>query len=442
MKQFPLLDHVDLHNPHYLAWLNFLDSSESWSADQIAAYQLEQLQNIVALAYSRTPGYQRHFNNHNITPQDIKTLQDIQRLPFIDKEIIRDQLTNFSCPDEQCEYVTTSGSTGIPFGFYRHPRTFARELASKAHQYRRIGWQENSRQLVFRGLAINTSDHMQYIPNFNELRCSSYHLTPDQMERYYQATSKYRPDFLRCYPSAGYQFARYLHDTRRTLPVKAILCASENLYPHQKQLLSTVFQGRVFSHYGHYELAALAGFCEYEDTYHVLPQYSYVELVDQHNQPVTQPGQLGEIIGTSFLMRHTPFIRYRTRDFATLKGWNCPSCQRPYQIWERIDGRLQEFIVTKSGHYISMTTINMHDTTFDTLKQFQFEQNLPGELTFSYLPHHDLSSAEITKILNSLTSKLGKQVTITPRAVKHIPPTPRGKHRFLIQNLKLQFGDT
>ena len=89
------------------------------------------------------------------------------------------------------------------------------------------------------------------------------------------------------------------------------------------------FSTRVFSHYGHYELAVLAGFCEKEDTYHVLPQYGYAELLDSNGKPVTQPGGMGEIVATSFIMHATPIIRYRTRDYAVLKGWQCPVVRTP-----------------------------------------------------------------------------------------------------------------
>ena len=123
-------------------------------------------------------------------------------------------------------------------------------------------------------------------------------------------------------------------------------------------------------------MAVLAGFCEKEDTYHVLPFYGYAELIGKDGRIVTESGQAGEIVGTSFIMSATPFVRYRTRDFAVLKGSECPACGRPYQIWERIEGRLQEFILTAAGRYISMTAINMHDDIFDHIKQFQFFQEL------------------------------------------------------------------
>jgi phenylacetate-CoA ligase len=438
----PASFHKDLTNKTYSAWRQFLKTTDHWTKEQIDQYQLKELQRIIQYAYKNTPGYCESFDEENLKPAHIKTLNDIERIPFINKEKIRDRLEDFSVLLEGREYVTTGGSTGIPFGFYRDSQSFSKELASKAHQYSRIGWKEGDPQMVFRGLPINTPDHTQYFPEYNELRCSSYYLTPEIMEVYRQKAWEYRPDWIRCYPSSGCIFAKYLEETSLPFPsVKGILCASENIYDSQKNLLKNVFKTRVFSHYGHYELATLAGYCEYADTYHVLPFYGYAELIDSRGNAVTVPGKMGEIVATSFIMHATPFIRYRTGDLALFKGWNCPDCGRPYQIWERIEGRLQEFIVTGSGRYISMTAINFHDNIFDSIKQFQFYQELKGVVVFRYIPKDNCSNLFLSDVKNRLLEKFGADIELIFECVSEIPVTNRGKHRFLIQKLPLDYHD-
>jgi len=435
--------HADLRNIHYCNWIEFLRSSESWSPDHIIQYQINSLKLAVESAYRNTIGYRRLYDEHGINTEDIKSFDEFRRLPLVEKEMIRDHLEEFSTGRKKGrQYITTAGSTGIPFGFYRDNMAFARELASKAYQYYRIGWKEGAKQFVFRGLPINSKSHIRFYPRLNELRCSSYHLTDEQMEIYRKRAFEYQPEFLKCYPSSGYIFARFLKDTGRPFPhIKGVLCASENLYEYQKQLMSEVFDARVFSHYGHYELAALAGFCEYEDAYHVLPQYGFAELLDKNGRPVETPGQIGEIVATSFLMNITHFIRYRTRDLAVFKANRCDSCGRPYQIWQSIQGRLQEFIVTAAGRYISMTAINMHDDIFDHIRQFQFYQEQKGKVEFRYIPKQAVKDDVLQNIKRKLLFKLGSDVELVMKAVNDIPPAKRGKHRFLVQKLNIAFGD-
>lgn len=434
--------HSDLRIKGYRDWKHFLASAEGWTSDQIHDYQLAELQRIVRHAYERTSYYRAAFDAAGITPDDIRSLDVISKLPTVDKETIRDHLEQFTVKIPHSQYVTTGGSTGIPFGFYRDRKAFYKELASKAHQYHRVGWKEGMRQLVFRGLVIPTQSHMRFYPRFNELRCSSYHLVPELMEVYRQRALTYQPEFLRCYPSSGTLFAKFLKETGREFPqLKGILCASENLYDHQKKLMNEVFGARVFSHYGHYEMAALAGFCEFTDVYHVLPQYGYAELIKPDGSLATRPGEVGEIVATSFIMHATPFIRYRTRDFAVFSGIGCSACGRPYQLWERIEGRLQEFIVTGSGRYISMTAINFHDNIFDSIQQFQFYQEQPGVVEFRYIPGTQFLPENEEDIARRLKVKLGEDMVLKLRKVDQIPPTKRGKHRFLIQKLPIEFHD-
>jgi phenylacetate-CoA ligase len=421
--------------------MRFLAGSENWSADQVSSYQLSELRRIVRYAYERTKAYRELYDRAGVTPDSIQKLDDIVNLPSVEKEMIRNRLEDFSVALRGRSYVTTGGSTGIPFGFYRDNISFSRELASKAHQYHRVGWKEGDRQLVLRGLPIKRRNRMQFYPRFNELRCSSYFLIPEWMEAYRLRAFKYRPDWLRVYPSSGFIFANFLKETGRPFPpLKGVLCASENLYDFQKEILQEVFHARVFSHYGHYEMAALAGFCEYEDTYHVLPQYGYAELIGPNGKLVSEPGLRGEIVATSFIMHATPFIRYRTKDLATLKSHGCPSCGRPYPVWERIDGRLQEFIATSTGRLISMTAINMHDDIFDHIRQFQFAQEEKGKITFKYVPKPTCRPDVVADMRNRLMVKLGEDVTLAMEEVPEIPLTSRGKHRFLIQKLDLDIS--
>lgn len=428
------VSHRDLQNPLYVEWRQFLRASDGWDSDQIEEYQTNELRRIVQRAIRETPGYARLYAEHGVDGE-IRSLGDLRRLPFMTKEYLRERLPDFTALAPGSEYITTGGSTGIPFGFYRDAEAFARELASKAHQYSRVGWSEGDKQMVLRGLVVNGQDRIEVVEDMCELRCSSYFLTDEYMERYRIRALSYRPLWLKCYPSSGYMFAKFLERTGREFPpIKGVLAASENLYDYQRDVLNRIFKARTFSHYGQYEQTALAGFCEGSDTYHVLPQYGYAELL-RGELPVTQPGEAGEIVATSFTMRATPFIRYRTGDWAVLQGWGCPSCARPYQVWSRIEGREQELAVTAGGRYISMTAINMHDGIFDHVLQFQFRQSRIGDITFKYVPKPTCTPEIVDQMRFRLSIKFGDDMRISMEAVESIQPTRRGKHTFLVQEL-------
>jgi phenylacetate-CoA ligase len=436
--------HKDLSNRDYLSWLSFLRTSENWDESEIRDHQLSELKRIAKMAYNDTSGYRRSFESHGFHPDSIQSLDDVRRIPFLTKQNIRDDLESFSRQVPGRYHITTGGSTGVPTGMYRDPVSFAKELASKAHQYHRIGWQEGDRQIVFRGLKIDSTDSMDFVEEFNELRCSTYEFGTERMDVFRRAAFEFRPDWIRCYPSSGYVFASYLKQSGRTFPeIKGILCSSEQLFGFQNRLFREVFGPdiRIFSHYGHYEMAAVAGYCEKTDDYHVLPQYGFVELLDHKDNPVSTPGMVGEIVATSFVMEATPFVRYRTEDLAVFKSFGCEQCGRPYQVWERVEGRLQELIQTPSGKLISTSMLNMHDDTYEHIEQFQFHQKSRDSVIFRFVPKPTFSEQTKAQLYANLGSKLGDCIKLILDPVANIPLTHRGKHRLLIQELASPYDD-
>src|SRR5690606_25753037 len=100
-----------------------------------------------------------------------------------------------------------------------------------------------------------------------------------------------------------------------------------------------------------------------------------------------------------------------------------------------IEGRLQALIASKHGNLISMTAINMHDSVFDNVFQFQFYQDAPGKLILQIQPKPNYNSIDEEKILKGLHQKLNNQFDITVQRVERIVQTGRGKTSFLVQKL-------
>jgi hypothetical protein len=83
----------------------------------------------------------------------------------------------------------------------------------------------------------------------------------------------------------------------------------------------------------------------------------------------------------------------------------------------------------------------MHDDTFDCVRQFQFRQREAGKLTLNYIPKPACDDQALRRMKSKLLVKLGTDVDFDVQPVAEIPPTQRGKHRFLIQDMTLKYGD-
>jgi len=428
---------------------NFLQESQWWSREKLEEYQMQQLSKILHHAYENVPYYRRIFDERGLKPKDIQDLNDLKKLPYLTKEIMQENLKDLIARNysrSKLQYVTTGGSTGIPMGFYSERGVSeARESAFILSLWNRVGFKMGDKCIVLRGNVVRSADKgifWEYDPANKHLILSSYHMTDETLPGYTSKIREIKPDFIQAYPSAITILARFMKENNVAFfpSVKAVLCGSENLYSWQRELLENIFRCRVYSWYGHAERAALAGECEKSIYYHIQPEYGIVELIGRNGELVTKENEMGEIVATGFNNFICPFIRYKTMDFAVYSNIKC-GCKRNYSLLKRLDGRLQEFIVTRTGRLISMTAINMHSDVFDNIRQFQFYQEKRGEVIFNISRKETYTDQDTERIRNELYKKLGNDMELVIHFVNHIPRTQSGKYRFLIQKLPIESGD-
>ncbi len=427
----------------YRETYTLLRESCRWNREKIAAYQTKTLAHLLDHAYENVPYYRRIFQERSLVPEDIMTPADLALLPFLTRADLQNNLPDLKAqnyPESAFEYVTTGGSTGIPVGFYYEKgASRAREWAFMKTQWDRVGYRFTDRCVVLRGHIVGSAKDSIYWEKtlFGRwLLMSSHHMTGETLPAYIDQIRRFKPRFIQGYPSTVVILARYMreHGIEPFPTVRAILCGSENLYPWQRDLLTEAFGCRVFSWYGNSEQTVLAGECEESTRYHIFPEYGIVELIGQDGQPVEEPGAMGEVVSTNLTNYICPLIRYRTMDVAVL-GTNSCACGRPYPMLERVEGRLQEFIVTKDHRLISMTAVNMHSDIFDNVVQFQFHQEMRGMALLRIVRKPGYSDRDTQRILRELNRKFDGNVDVTIRFVDEIPRTRSGKHRFLVQDL-------
>jgi len=429
---------------------NFLQKSQWWSQHQLEEYQLRQLSKLLEHAYKNVPYYRRVFDNRGLKPQDIQDFNDLRKLPFLTKEIIRDNLDDLKARNyspQRFEYVATSGSTGTPLGFYyERGVTRAREWAFMKLQWDRVGYRFRDKCVMLRGNVVSSASKgrfWEYTLFGRWLILSSYHTTDENLPVYIQKIRKFKPKYIQAFPSAITILARYMkeHNIEPFPSIKAILCASENLYPGQRELLEDVFQCRVYSWYGQAENVVLAGECEKSTYYHIFPEYGVTELIREDGSSVRNENEVGIIVGTGFNNFAMPLIRYKTDDLGTKICGKC-SCNREYCLLTGIEGKwVQEFIITQNDRPISITSLNMHSDVYDNVRQFQFYQEKKEEVVFNVVKKESYTDRDTEYIRRELLKKLGDDINLVIRFVDHIPRTQSGKYKFLIQKLPVKFGD-
>jgi len=420
-----------------------LRAADRWTAEEARQWQTQRIREIGQLA-AGTPFYRKQFAEAGFDPSAVRQPEDLRSLPFIDKDVLRANL------DDMCvipptsrgvDYVSTGGSSGQPLRFYIGPERSQIEYAHLVASWERCGFDLRIPQAVFRGQIVapdaNGFRH-QYDPLLRKHYYSNFHMSEANMAAYLDHVATIGPCFLQAYPSAAAILAGFIRRSGRAAPrnIRGILAESENVYPEDRRLCEEVFGTRYFSCYGHSEKLVLGVECEHSSDYHIWPTYGYCELIRADGSVIDVSGERGEIVGTGFINRIVPFIRYRTGDFAEHVGERCEKCGRQQMILRSVEGRgSRGSLVGADGQFISNTAINVHDDTFEGVVEYQFAQSAPGVAEIRVVPCRPLTEKDRNRILTRMNDRLQGQVRLTLAVCEAVQQTERGKKPRIIQTI-------
>jgi len=405
-----------------------------------------KLRATLEVALQTVPAYRshRHLLASGLPPREM-----LARLPLCGKEQIKANAASFLSSahgERERLRMFTGGSTANPMMFYAHKHvTRPKESAYFEDFDRRAGLRDGDVILNLRGRTVPTAGTpggrlWMYEPIKRHLILSSDHLESRYMPEYVKALKEWKPSFVHAFSSALYPLAKWLDEHPEpdiTSRIRGIQLTSENTYPFQMALLKRVFPCPVLRGYGHTERALLAATMPDDDRYFFWPLYGYLELVDPAGNPVTEPGVLGEIVGTSFDNFVMPFVRYRTGDFGAWGSHPHPALPG-YPVLERIDGRLQEFVVCRDERLISVCTLGAaHFSQLAEVDAIQYEQHEPGRIALKIVARSDLTENASRKIRAAISDKTQGGCEVTICRVDAIERTSRGKHKMLIQHLDI-----
>ncbi len=425
--------------------IKYLKETEYMGREELEELQNRKFIEIIQEAYSNVPYYNKLFNEHGLDINSFKDLRDIKKIPFLTKDIIRDNFEDMvskKVDKSKLKYITTGGTSGKPFGLYIDYDNDLVEWAYMTNLWSRIGYDSGSTRLVLRGKAFENMKKgipWQYDSIKRELSISIFDMTEANMRLYVELINKFKPEYFHCYMSAIYLLCTYMENNSLSIgyDIKGVIAVSENVYPHQIEYVEKILKTRVFSFYGHSERIILAGECECSREYHATPQYGYTEIIDNSGNSI-KDNSLGELVGTGFNNTGMPFIRYKTGDLARWSVKQECKCNRNHPLIQRIEGRWkQEMLVKADNSLISMTALNIHSDVFNSVEQFQLYQDRPGLVILKLLPGKSFNHSCGEIIKSELKNKTGDGIEYIIAPVQSIENKSNGKFIFVDQRLEI-----
>ena len=349
---FPVHERLKHHDT--VALRRHMEDLQWWSAERIAAYQLQRLRDLLQDVAANVPYCRDLFKQLAFDPASITSTDDLQRLPFLTKTIIRANTDTLKHVNAQgLARFNTGGSSGEPLIFYIGNRRVSHDVAAK---WRATRWWDvdiGDPEIVVWGSPIELGKQDR-IKGWRDkvLRTQllpAFEMTEAKLDQFIATIRAVRPRMLFGYPSALTHIAKHAQKrgmVMTALGIKVAFVTSERLYDEQRSTIGQVFGCKVANGYGGRDAGFIAHECP-AGGMHLTADDLVVEIVNPEGQ--VQPlGVAGEIVVTHLSTNDFPFIRYRTGDIGVLGATPC-SCGRGLPLLQDLQGRSTDCVVAADG---------------------------------------------------------------------------------------------
>lgn len=381
------------------AQLKVLKSSEFNDENEILASQNKKLQSLVKHCYETVPYYQRVFKSLGLTPSDIQTREDLQKLPILTKQIIRDNYDDFfstAVPPKYRRHASTGGSTGTPLIFCTDKREWSLQRASTIRAWENYGLNLGDKILSLAGSSLtkkgrrlsSKSLYDAVIIRNHKYGCAD--IDDANLAVILNEFKRLRPKAIRGYGSSLLILARYMErvgyhpDT-----VKLILTTGEILMPNYRRELERFFNAPLYDAYGAGDGGIVSHECQNHHL-HITEELCIIEITNKEGK-VLPTGEVGYVTSTDLENYVFPFLRYQVGDMSYIRNEQC-SCGRHTLQFGEVMGRAGRLIFNKQGVPISPTVLPMllypdkdyhkleNQVLYNKIDRFQIRQDKKGDI--------------------------------------------------------------
>lgn len=326
---------------------------ECASREQILAWQNERLVKQVHNVWDNVPYYRKKMEEKGLTPDDIKGVEDLHKLPFVTKDDLREAYPYglVARPLKDCVRIqSTSGTTGkrVVAFYTQHDIDLWEDCCARAI-VAAGGTNEDVCQVSYGyglftgGPGLNGGSH--------KVGCLTIPTSSGNTERQIMFIRDLNATILCCTPS----YAAYIGETMKEMgltpdqiPLKAGIFGAEAWSEEMRQDIQNTLGIKAYDIYGLTELSGpgVSFECSAQSGMHINEDHFIAEIIDPKTGEVLPEGEQGELVFTSITKEAFPLLRYRTRDICVLSREKCP-CGRTHVKMSKPRGRSDDMLIIK-----------------------------------------------------------------------------------------------
>ena len=421
--------------------LEELLQTEWWPADRIADYQDNAVRELVRHAYDHVPFYRDRMRAAGVRPEDVQGVRDLPLIPITSKVNVREHAARMradNVPRTQTVAMHTSGTTGTALHFDVDRSAVPFRWAVWWRHRVRFGVRPGEWHVNFTGKPVvppgtksppfwrRSRPLRQYLVNMQQL-------TPDTIASVVRDLDGFGTRFWSGYPSIVHVYCRLAQEAglRFTRPPQFIFTGAENILGTQRRDIEAITGATLTDQYGFTEGAGNASHCD-RLVYHEDFEYGALECVDP--EPLEKGETRGRIIATGFSSRGFPLIRYDVGDVGVWAspGFRC-ACGRASRVLTRIEGRMDDYVITPEGHRVMRFDYLFKDTM--GILEAQVVQERLGEIIVRLVVDPARAQEEMDAVRELVRKWISPRLAVRFELVDELPRRANGKLQAVVSLL-------
>ena len=348
------------------------------SSEELDRLQRIKLQTLIRHAYQSVPYYHSIFKSAGLSPEDVRSIEDLKYLPVTTKEDLKaaglERIIAKGISPSVCRRMDTSGSSGKPFTVYLTSDEARSRRLLEFRSLLSIGFRPRDRLSVLGPEHLHATRFHQRLGFYRSENISVFF----PIEKQVRHLEKMRPNIFWAYPTLLRALLHHMgDDLRKIIRPRVLITSAEPLDEITKKEVQAVWGIERFDFYGAVEVGRIAFECPSHEGLHVNADHLILECMDG-DRPA-ESGKPGTVLVTTLSTLAMPFIRYRLGDISTPIAKKC-SCGSPFPLIGPIQGREDDMIQLPSGKLLSSFGLQFILRPFNRIDQFRFIQKSPEHL--------------------------------------------------------------
>ncbi len=423
---------------------------ETINSNNLKKIQLESLQKTIRRVYKNVPFYNNKFKEINLKPQDIRSLEDIRRLPFTTRDDLRQNYPYglLAVPKEGVIRLhTSSGTTGKPKAIFFSKKDInqSAELIARCLVMTGVKNDDVLQNMMTYGLFTGALV-MHY--GAEKVGILVIPAGPGNTERQIALMQDFGSTCLHLTPSYALYLAEVMESKgivpKRDLSLKRAYMGAEPYSEETRIKLENMLGIDIYNSYGLSEMngPGVAFECIYKNGMHIWEDNFIVEILNPETGETMPEGQEGELVLTTLKREGMPLLRYKTKDIAKFITGKC-QCGRTHRRISRILGRVDDMFIVRGVNIFPQQIERVLMSIKGVAQNYQIHLEAYDKMSVKVEIEQDFFDGNIEHLLalkSKITERLKSEILVTPKVELLEPgtlPVSEGKSQRVIDNRTL-----